>query len=108
MNLEQQTGMTAQDLDLIAQAARQQPETERRLLFGSRAKGQHRKGSDVDLAVQGDRVTDDSITTLADQLNEVRPLPYLFDVVDYNQGTHRQGGCSTLPALKSQAARRAA
>jgi predicted nucleotidyltransferase len=84
MSLEQQTGLTARDLALIAQAAARQPEIEHLILFGSRAKGTYRKGSDVDLAVQGAGVTYDSITTLAEQLNEVVPLPYMFDVLDYN------------------------
>ncbi|MCD8512140.1 MAG: nucleotidyltransferase domain-containing protein [Nitrincola sp.] len=84
MNLEQQTGLTARDLELIVQAAERRPEIEHLILFGSRAKGNYRKGSDVDLAVQGAGVTYDSITTLAEQLNEVAPLPYMFDVLDYN------------------------
>jgi predicted nucleotidyltransferase len=84
MSLEQQTGLTARDFEMIIQAAARQPEIEHLILFGSRAKSNYRKGSDVDLAVQGADVTYDSITTLAEQLNEVLPLPYMFDVLDYN------------------------
>lgn len=84
MNLEQQTGLRASDLELIAQAANRQPEIEQLILFGSRAKGNYRKGSDVDLAVQGEGVTYESVTKLAVQLNEILPLPYMFDVLDYN------------------------
>jgi len=77
-------GLTASDLAFLTRAAQQLPEIESVTLFGSRAKGTHRKGSDVDLAVQGDKVTEDTIARLADQLNEQLPLPYFFDVLNYN------------------------
>jgi predicted nucleotidyltransferase len=54
------------------------------VLFGSRAKGNYKPGSDVDLAVKGDRVTHRTLAHLADRLNEETPLPYLFDVVHYD------------------------
>ena len=34
--------------------------------------------------IQGHAVTDDTVTQLADQLNEVLPLPYFFDVLNEN------------------------
>ncbi|MGB5974934.1 MAG: nucleotidyltransferase domain-containing protein [Nodosilinea sp.] len=53
------------------------------LLFGSRAKGSYKTGSDVDLVVKGDRISYRIIAALADGLNEDKPLPYFFDVVHY-------------------------
>ena len=84
MSLNKQTGLTQQDIDLIRQEAAQLPGIERVVLFGSRAKGSYRPGSDVDLMIQGHAVTDDTATQLADQLNEVLPLPYFFDVLNEN------------------------
>ena len=81
---DQQTGLTRSDLKLIHQAAKQQPEIEQLILFGSRAKGNYRNGSDVDLAVQGQDVTYESVIKLADELNENLPLPYMFDVLNYD------------------------
>lgn len=54
------------------------------LLFGSRAKGNFKPGSDVDLALKGERVT------IQDQLDILRKLdelnfPMKFDVIIYNQ-----------------------
>jgi predicted nucleotidyltransferase len=54
------------------------------VLFGSRAKGNYKPGSDLDLAVKGDRVTHRTLARLADRLNEETPLPYFFDVVHYD------------------------
>ena len=52
-------------------------------MFGSRAKGTHDKGSDVDIAIKGRGINDDTVFQLSDELNEERPLPYFFDVLDY-------------------------
>lgn len=84
MNLNQQTGLTDKDLEQIRQAAAEFADIEALLVFGSRAKGNYRKGSDVDLAVVGEAVSDETLSAVTDQLNEVLPLPYFFDVVHYN------------------------
>ncbi|GAB6060002.1 nucleotidyltransferase domain-containing protein [Desulfonatronum parangueonense] len=60
------------------------PEVERAILFGSRAMGNYRKGSDIDIALMGDRVSPRTIAHLSVLLNERQPLPYHFDLVDYS------------------------
>lgn len=87
MTLEQQTGLTAKDFELIRQAARRQQTIETLVLFGSRAKGTFRRGSDVDLAVQGANLDNETLHQFADQLNQELPLPYFFDVLNYNDVT---------------------
>jgi len=52
-------------------------------LFGSRAKGNYKTGSDLDLAIKGDRITYEITARFADCLNEEKPVPYFFDVVHY-------------------------
>lgn len=85
MNLERlTTGLTQRDLELIRLAAESQPAIERLVLFGSRAKGKHRQGSDVDLVVEGNAVTNATVSAVADRLNEELPLPYFFDVLNDN------------------------
>ena len=59
------------------------PEIEEVVIFGSRAMGNFKKGSDVDIAVKGDKVTDDTVTRLTSVLNEELPIPYVIDVLDY-------------------------
>ncbi len=53
-------------------------------MFGSRAMGNYRKGSDIDIAIKGDRVSSRTITNLSARLNERLPLPYQYDIVDYS------------------------
>ncbi len=80
----QHGGLSAGDLQLILDAAITLPEVRQLILFGSRAKGEYKAGSDVDLAVKGEAVTDDTVIQLTDLLNEEKPLPYFFDVVNYH------------------------
>ena len=76
-------GLRDSDLTHIIQAARQIEEVEELILFGSRAKGNYKKGSDVDLAIKGDRITRSTVVQLWGWLNEESPMPYFFDVVQY-------------------------
>lgn len=50
-------------------------------IFGSRARGNYKRGSDIDLAFIGN-FGGMFINKIADELNEL-PTPYKFDVVDY-------------------------
>lgn len=51
-------------------------------LFGSRAKGTQKPGSDVDLAVMGE-LDVQIIASLRYRLNQEGCLPYQFDLLDY-------------------------
>lgn len=70
------------DIDTVIQTLQGFPEIESALIFGSRAKGKAQPGSDIDLALKGDRVTDEIVTQLKIALEEL-PIPYFFDVVGY-------------------------
>ena len=60
------------------------PAIEKAVIFGSRAIGNYKKGSDVDLAVFGKKVDVKTILQLSMVLNHEQPIPYFFDVVDFN------------------------
>ncbi len=77
-------GLIERDLFHIRAAAAELPEIDEVILFGSRAKGTHQQGSDVDLSIKGDGITYSTVLRLSESLNEERPIPYFFDVVDYN------------------------
>ena len=53
------------------------------IVFGSRAKGNYKKGSDVDLAIIGDE------KKLSYYLNEKTNLPYFFDVINLKKITNK-------------------
>lgn len=56
------------------------PKLKKVLIFGSRARGDFKKGSDVDLAVFADL---DTVSSLKAKLEEETKIPYFFDIVDY-------------------------
>ena len=62
------------------------PEIEKVLIFGSRAKGTYRNGSDIDFAIWGNENSD--FCKIADDLENL-PTPYKFDVVDYRRLKHQ-------------------
>ena len=58
-------------------------EIEKGIIFGSRAMGNYKKGSDIDLALIGENITNNILFKVDDYLNEVYPIPYFFDVIHY-------------------------
>lgn len=81
-------GLRDTDLEYIVQVLSKFPEIEKALIFGSRAKGTHKAGSDVDIAIVGESITFDIISKVRFQLEEESPMPYFFDIVDYTHLEH--------------------
>ena len=77
------SGLSKNDISLMQKVLQSFPEIKQCLLFGSRAKGTHKKGSDIDLAVKGKEVSYETTIRFSRFLNEELPLPYFFDVVHY-------------------------
>jgi len=83
-------GISEQSYKWILDAISQCPVIEEVYLFGSRAKGTYKKGSDIDLAVKGRDCTSAIALDLQTLLNEKLPIPYMVDVVDYGSLTHQE------------------
>jgi predicted nucleotidyltransferase len=81
-------GLRTEDLDYIRAVLSRFPEIEKAAIFGSRAKGTFKPGSDVDLAVWGNGINLTMIASVHALLEEEGPLPYFFDVVDYTHLEH--------------------
>ena len=81
-------GLLDRDIKYIIKALEQHDEIEKAVIFGSRAMGNYKKGSDVDIAIIGENVNRSIIYKLEDCLNEVYPLPYFFDIIQYNEITN--------------------
>lgn len=78
-------GLTKRDEGHILEALSRFPEIEKAIIFGSRAMGNHKPGSDVDLAIVGPNIAHTTVLRLRFRLNEDLPLPYFFDVAHYEQ-----------------------
>ena len=77
-------GIYAKSYDLLIAAIQDFPEIEKAVIFGSRALGNYKKGSDVDLAIFGEAINHRTTVRLSAKLNEELPIPYFFDVVNFN------------------------
>lgn len=77
-------GITSRSYQLIATVWPKFSEVEEVIIFGSRAKGNYKQGSDIDLAIKGLGCTNKLAFQIKSHLNEALPLPYFFDVVCYN------------------------
>lgn len=75
-------GLTSSDLETITAVLAQFPQVQEGIIFGSRALGTYKKGSDVDIALKGDLITKIA-SEISAILNERSLMPYFFDVVDY-------------------------
>jgi len=75
-------GLTPQDMDDVMGVFERLPQVRRVWLFGSRAKGTNKRGSDVDLALEGPSIGFETVRKASFLLNEETNLPYHFDILD--------------------------
>jgi len=55
------------------------PEVEKVVIYGSRAKGNYRNGSDLDLTLTGSALNNDILTKINQEIDDLN-TPYLFDI----------------------------
>lgn len=83
-------GLKEFELDYIINAIKKFDEIEKAVIFGSRAKGNYKPGSDVDIGIYGKNITFDTVSALHAMLEAKGPLPYFFDIVDYTHLSHME------------------
>ncbi|GAE94796.1 nucleotidyltransferase [Gracilibacillus boraciitolerans JCM 21714] len=76
-------GLLESDIRYINKALEQFAEIEYGIIFGSRAMGNYKRGSDIDIAIKGEDITSEILCKVSDLLNEEYPLPYYFDFIHY-------------------------
>jgi len=83
-------GLPEKSMSMIVGALSGCSEIEQAAIFGSRAAGNYKRGSDVDLVIYGYLVTGDIVSRLSCLLNEELPLPYFFDILHYESISNEQ------------------
>jgi uncharacterized protein len=83
-------GLRQGDIDEILHVLGQFPQIEEAMVFGSRAKGNFKPGSDVDIAIKGQAIDRSCVAGLSFFLNEETSLPYFFDIVHYEEITEEE------------------
>lgn len=77
-------GLTQTELNEIIAILSEYPEIESVTLFGSRAMGNFKKASDIDLVIKGKKIGLLLTSHLKGRFEEDTNIPYFFDVIDYN------------------------
>lgn len=77
-------GLRDTDITYMHDLFRQHPDIEQVWVYGSRAKGTNRPGSDVDLALIGADVKRETVSRVHFVLEEDSPMPFFFDVLHWN------------------------
>jgi len=77
-------GIYEKSYDLIINAIKSFHEIEKAIIFGSRAMGNFKKGSDVDIAIFGENIKFETTSELNAKLNEEIPIPYYVDILNFN------------------------
>ncbi|MEK6788704.1 MAG: nucleotidyltransferase domain-containing protein [Pseudomonadota bacterium] len=80
------SGLSPETLAAIRECLHRHPDIIWAKLYGSRAKGNFKRGSDIDLAFSSPA---DCAATLLAELDAL-PLPYLFDVTHYESLQHHE------------------
>ncbi|MFN2261972.1 MAG: nucleotidyltransferase domain-containing protein [Psychroflexus sp.] len=76
-------GLKENDIEKIKSVFCEYPEIDKVVLYGSRAKGNYRKNSDIDLSIVGE-VNLDIILNIETKLDDLF-LPYEFDLSIFNK-----------------------
>ena len=77
-------GLSEKAIKIIVDVIQNTPEIEKAIIFGSRALDNYKNGSDVDIALLGENVDENVKLRVSSILNENTPLPYYFDVLNFN------------------------
>lgn len=80
-------GLSPKVMGIVQQVLADFPELEKAVIYGSRAKGTHKPGSDIDLTLFGEDLTSDTLQQISARLDEA-PIPHTVDLSLYAQLDH--------------------
>ena len=78
-----QFGISDKSYGILLEVIQSFPEIKQAKIFGSRALGNYKKGSDIDIAVIGSNIDWNLVTKIHTKLNEGVDIPYYIDIIDY-------------------------
>ena len=78
-NITNRFGLKEATIEKIITVFSQYPNIQKVLLYGSRAKGNYRNGSDIDLTLIGENISYGQLSKIDIQIDDLL-LPYCFDI----------------------------
>lgn len=76
-------GLKEETINQIVEILKKYEEVEKAKIFGSRARGDYRKASDIDIALFGDKLTHTVNTKIFYEIDDLY-LPYNIDLINFN------------------------
>ena len=76
-------GLEVQVIENIISVLEQHAKVDKAFVFGSRAKGNYRSDSDIDISIKGHEITTDDIIAISVAI-ETKGITHKFDLLDYN------------------------
>ena len=80
-------GLTEATMAKIVNVLADHPQVEQAVLYGSRAKGNYKNGSDIDLTLMGPKLQTADLLSIMGELDDLL-LPYMIDLSLFHQLTH--------------------
>ena len=77
-------GLKQETIDKINSVFKRHPEVEEVIIYGSRAKGTHHEGSDIDITLKGTQLNETIRTKISQEIDDLN-TPYLFDISIYHK-----------------------
>ena len=77
-------GLSDKQTEQIKDILRQYKEIDKAVLFGSRAMGNYKKASDVDITIMGENADFNLAAKIKSHFENDTYLPYFFDIISYN------------------------
>ncbi len=83
------SGLTPLTVEKISSVLARHPKVEQAVLYGSRAKGNYKNGSDIDLTLHGKGLVHEDLLTIMGELDDLL-LPYTIDLSLFADLTHEE------------------
>ena len=80
-------GLTTTTVERLQSVLAHYPEMEKAVLYGSRAKGTYRPGSDIDLTLCGSELNHTLLTRIDNELDDLL-LPWMIDLSRFSDLSH--------------------
>lgn len=84
-----QYGLSENTINVIRRCLERYHGIESAVLFGSRAMGNYKNGSDIDLALKGSSLTISEVSRLENDIDDLL-LPYKFDISIFHQISNQE------------------
>lgn len=82
-------GLPDRLIEKITNILQNYPEVEEAIICGSRAKGNYREGSDIDMVLKGEKLTEDIQNKIFWEIDELNS-PYTLDLSLYHKITSKE------------------